>query len=195
MKQIKAEEKIEGFVIQFEDGRMYKVKTDWYFERTRKDKQDYSFNSERNIWLIILNQEIDDAGAYMDSKLRTAVDNFAIILYKTLGVFSEWCVQFVKEAKENKMAKKDCVAYCRKVLPNLPSPISSQQSKSEEENTNDKKADLEKANTLLYALFDDYETKKLDPLEAVIDWVIKACHIPKHFPSIKKCLGDIRFVE
>ena len=29
MKQIKSEEKIEGFVIQFEDGRMFKVKTNW----------------------------------------------------------------------------------------------------------------------------------------------------------------------
>ena len=75
IQKIKSEEKIEGFVIQFEDGRMYKVKTNWYFERTRKDKQDYSFNSERNIWLIILKQEIDDAGAYMDKKLSKIETN------------------------------------------------------------------------------------------------------------------------
>ena len=75
IQKIKSEEKIEGFVIQFEDGRMYKVKTNWYFERTRKNKQDYSFNSERNIWLIILKQEIDDAGAYMDKKLSKIETN------------------------------------------------------------------------------------------------------------------------
>lgn len=51
---------IEGFVIQFEDGSFFKVKTEWYFARTKKDKQEFSLNSERSIWSLIINQEIDD---------------------------------------------------------------------------------------------------------------------------------------
>lgn len=51
---MKGEPNIEGFVIRFHNGEMYKVKTDWYFERTRKDKQDFNFNSERNVWKMIL---------------------------------------------------------------------------------------------------------------------------------------------
>ncbi len=36
-------------MIRFEEtGAMYKVKTDWYFDRTKKDKAEFSLNSEKS---------------------------------------------------------------------------------------------------------------------------------------------------
>lgn len=49
MSKFKAQELVEGFVIRFDDGRMYKVKTDWYFERAHKQQQDFPLTSERSV--------------------------------------------------------------------------------------------------------------------------------------------------
>jgi hypothetical protein len=35
MKKIKSEKGIEGCVVRFADGNMYKVKTEWYFAQVR----------------------------------------------------------------------------------------------------------------------------------------------------------------
>lgn len=43
---------------RFDDGRMYKAKTDWYFERTKKEKQQFVMNSERSIWQLIIDQQV-----------------------------------------------------------------------------------------------------------------------------------------
>lgn len=56
---------------------MYKVKTTWYFKKSHKDKQEFSLNSERSIWKLILNQEIDDALVFAsDQKLSDRVKPF-----------------------------------------------------------------------------------------------------------------------
>jgi hypothetical protein len=36
MAKIKDEKGIEGCVLRFEDGRMFKVKTEWYFAQVKK---------------------------------------------------------------------------------------------------------------------------------------------------------------
>lgn len=75
---IKATPGIEGFVIRFHDGRMYKIKTEWYFERTKKEKQQFSLNSERSVWQIILDQQIDDALAFF--KVGSVVCLLAVVV-------------------------------------------------------------------------------------------------------------------
>eukprot|EP01128_Nolandella_sp_AFSM9_P003075 TRINITY_DN1354_c4_g1_i1.p2 TRINITY_DN1354_c4_g1~~TRINITY_DN1354_c4_g1_i1.p2 ORF type:complete len:399 (-),score=83.32 TRINITY_DN1354_c4_g1_i1:2091-3287(-) len=86
MEELKAKERIEGVVIKFEDsGEMYKIKTEWYFKRTHKSKQEFSLNAERNIWKLILDQEIDDALGFMNDDILTAnVKEFEGVLWKAL---------------------------------------------------------------------------------------------------------------
>jgi hypothetical protein len=75
-----------GVVIRFEeDGSMYKVKTTWYFKKSHKDKQEFSLNSERSIWKLILNQEIDDALVFAsDQKLSERVKPFEGELFSAI---------------------------------------------------------------------------------------------------------------
>eukprot|EP01091_Cochliopodium_minus_P015180 TRINITY_DN5321_c0_g1_i1.p1 TRINITY_DN5321_c0_g1~~TRINITY_DN5321_c0_g1_i1.p1 ORF type:complete len:423 (-),score=140.90 TRINITY_DN5321_c0_g1_i1:31-1299(-) len=181
MKNIKSEEKIEGFVIQFNDGRMYKVKTEWYFERTRKDKQEYSFNSERNIWNIILKQEIDDAAPYMDTKLKNSVENFSVQLYKKIEELSDWATEYVK--KYAHMDKKDFVSHCHKNVPANPFGVEGEEIKK----------DMEKLKPLFYELF--ARDGDFDALEATIEWVLKLLTNQKTFYTIQRILGNIKFIE
>jgi len=107
MKEMQAKSGIEGFVIRFEDGTMYKVKTDWYFDRTKKDKQEFSLNSERNIWKYILDQEIDDALANAnDSHLSDKVRAFEVLLYDTIAARAAEFAKIVQEYREKNVSKK-----------------------------------------------------------------------------------------
>lgn len=85
---------------------MYKVKTTWYFQKSHKEKQEFSlgimssftpfnilfgFNillaSERSIWKLILDQEIDDALVFAnDAKLSERVKPFEDLLYASIGM-------------------------------------------------------------------------------------------------------------
>lgn len=102
---IKSREEIEGFVILFQhSSQMYKanrnlfvshasslfadsvlyaqVKTDWYFARANQKKSsEFSFSSERGVWSLVLNQQMDDAAAFMDPVLKKAVQDFSDALY------------------------------------------------------------------------------------------------------------------
>lgn len=54
LKAMKQLEGVEGFVIRFDDGAMYKVKTEWYFANHKKDKSEVSFNAEGTVWKCTL---------------------------------------------------------------------------------------------------------------------------------------------
>lgn len=69
---------------------MYKCKTSWYFGKTHKEKQKFSLNSERSIWKLILDQEIDDALSFAnDNRLSEKVKAFELVLYKAIEEAAE----------------------------------------------------------------------------------------------------------
>jgi hypothetical protein len=75
-----------GCVIRFEDGRMYKVKSDWYY-KVHKAKTNIQWNSlsESNVWLMSLNQEIDDVLPVLnDEESRQKLTNFDKKLWKAI---------------------------------------------------------------------------------------------------------------
>lgn len=98
----------------------------------------------------------------------------------------------MKEAKEKNLSKKDFVSYCKEVLPTLDSPFSTEEAKAHDKKS---KSEMEKVAVLLFPLFEDFETKKNDPLESVIEFVVKCCQIPKTFTTIQRVLGGIKFKE
>lgn len=57
----KTRENIEGWVIQFDDGEMVKVKTEWYLRRHKA----MTFLRERDIAAMVIAQELDDLKALM----------------------------------------------------------------------------------------------------------------------------------
>jgi hypothetical protein len=48
----------DSFVICFEDGTMYKAKSEWYITRSKKSGECAFF--EKDIWQLVLEGKIDD---------------------------------------------------------------------------------------------------------------------------------------
>lgn len=157
-----------GVVIRFEDtGEMYKCKTSWYFSKTHKEKQKFSLNSERSIWKLILEQEIDDALAFAaDTRLSDRVKAFELVLYKA-----------IEEAAERLEAE---ASRYRK----LPQPEYVQAIKSLSERTQ-----LEKS--LLLSLYGENSCA----LDLVIERAKKRLGTPLQLEEIRAVLKGIKFVE
>lgn len=83
LKQAQSEENIEGWIVQFEDGNMVKIKTKWYLERHRA----MTFLRERDIAESVLNESIDD----LKSLLVTENVNIDEILQIEVRVLHEIC--------------------------------------------------------------------------------------------------------
>lgn len=89
-------------MIRLEDtGEMYKCKTSWYFGKTHKEKQKFSLNSERAIWKLILDQEIDDALSFVnDNHLSSRVKTFEETLYAAIEESAERLENVAKQHRE-----------------------------------------------------------------------------------------------
>lgn len=110
--QLHHKEHCEGFVIQFDDGSMYKVKTEWYFSRAnQKEKQTHSFGTERAVWELVLKQEVDDAAALMDPVLRNQVAAFSVRLFEAVVRLGDAAVAFCRPHAA--LSKRDFVALAR----------------------------------------------------------------------------------
>lgn len=64
LEAAKTREGIEGWIVQFEDGDMVKVKTDWYLKRHRA----MTFLRERDIVELVLDEGIDDLKSLLVSE-------------------------------------------------------------------------------------------------------------------------------
>lgn len=76
MKLIQAQEGVEGFVMQQENGIMYKIKTLWYFQ-IHRSTQFVKYYGEKHVWEAILSGTIDDVKAWLPSTVRDAINAFA----------------------------------------------------------------------------------------------------------------------
>mgnify|MGYP001081301794 CR=1 len=56
---LRQREGVEGFVIRFDNGEMYKIKTQWYFS-LNKSLDLLKHRSERHLWQSILEEKFDD---------------------------------------------------------------------------------------------------------------------------------------
>jgi len=170
MNDTQAKELIEGVVIRFEDGSMYKIKTNWYFDRTKKDKQDYSLNSERNIWKYILDQEIDDALANMnDSHLSAKVKTFEVLLYDTISAKATHFAGIANSVRSQNALKKD---FVKAII---------------------SRSDIPKeSHDLLFKIFDQPEKEPLDLLLAMAK---RCCGNQGTLESFRVVLGGIKFSE
>lgn len=66
-------EGMEGWIIRFEDGDMYKIKGEWYC-RIHKTKDNLTL--EKNLVELIVNEKLDDAKAFMLDDDRHRVEQF-----------------------------------------------------------------------------------------------------------------------
>jgi RNA ligase len=103
LKLAETEENIEGWVVQFEDGNMVKVKTKWYLERHRA----MTFLRERDIVGAVLNESLDDLKAMLVGE-GVCIDEIVAIEEQTVsyirGIESELDITY---AQAMHMTKKE----------------------------------------------------------------------------------------
>ncbi len=118
---MKQAENIDGFVIKCEpSGAMYKAKTEWYFARSRKDKQEYSLNSERALWQYVLDDELDDVLAQVtDRRLRERLWEFADNLTRARCAMAEDALGYASAAAAEQLSKQAFVQRVQQDRPRL----------------------------------------------------------------------------
>lgn len=114
LNHIKQQPNIEGYVIKFEQTHeFYKIKSDWYFERSRQDKRLPS--QEKEIWLLILDNKMDDLMPFLNTEMRNRIDKFTQDLYQALETTAKQMQQQVAATKQAGVtAKVDFVNKVRK---------------------------------------------------------------------------------
>lgn len=172
-KYIKSQPQIEGFVLVFEDnGEMHKIKTDWYFSKSnRKQKMENSFNSERGVWKIILDQKIDDMVSIIDPILFAQISKFSEILFAAIVEFHDNIYKFV--SANTKLSKKDFVFLVNRESNDIVKPLH-----------------------LCIKIYDVLSNSKntQDTMEIVMTYVKNCCGSKtKHFDFLKKQLGGMEF--
>ena len=179
--KIKEVQGIEGFVIKFEDtGAMYKMKTEWYFDRSKKEKQPFTLNSEQAVWKLILEQKIDDALVQMKDKLlEEKIKEFEVLLWSEIEKFTRKIVEKVKQKRKDFKKKQDFVNWAVK------------------EDEGEWKGD-KAVQGLMYRFWDLMDTGKemdsiAEAIEVVVDFLKKNC-APKKLEINKKLL-QVEFVE
>ncbi len=112
--EIKKAKDVEGFVIRFSDGRMYKIKTNWYFEVNHALDHLKNEKNERHKWEAILREQYDDLRIHLTPTMQDAMDKFATALINQLTVTAKRCLAKVKEMKQQKMDRKE---FSTKIAP------------------------------------------------------------------------------
>lgn len=172
LSKVRGLEGVEGLVMVFEDnGEMHKVKTEWYFARAnKKEGSAFSVTSERGVWSILLNQQLDDAAPLLDPVLRGQMERFGVKLFEEVGALHNRCMEACGKCKGK--TKREFVEEVRtgRVGKGMPAP-------------------------LLYALFDAINDASADTLDLTVEYCTKQTASAKLLETLKPFLGGIEFSE
>eukprot|EP01125_Pyxidicula_operculata_P014542 TRINITY_DN4853_c0_g1_i1.p1 TRINITY_DN4853_c0_g1~~TRINITY_DN4853_c0_g1_i1.p1 ORF type:complete len:385 (+),score=50.52 TRINITY_DN4853_c0_g1_i1:74-1228(+) len=98
-QSIKNQNGLEGFVIRFDSGLMFKIKTNWYFS-LNKTLDKIKNRSERHLWKSILNEEYDDIKTFLSDDMRVRMDEFAVELNNRIQIAMHSSINKVKDYKD-----------------------------------------------------------------------------------------------
>jgi len=99
ISQVESITGIEGVVLRFDDGKMFKVKTKWY-QMVHKSKMSIQWTSlsEGNVWKIVLDKTIDDVLPVLNNdEDREKLIDFSNRLWNAVYKKIDWIENFVKE--------------------------------------------------------------------------------------------------
>lgn len=122
LENAKDMEDTEGFVLRFADGHMAKIKTSWYVQL---HKAVAAVQFEKDVWLMALDDNLDDVKPFVDPDVRERLDQFASALFKAMEDLAEkikWdCIAW----KDNKgdSQKKFAVEFVNNSKNGIPSKL------------------------------------------------------------------------
>ena len=99
INHIKEMKGVEGAILRFENDTMYKIKTNYYYQ-LHKNKQHIQWNalSEANIWLIIMENKLDDILPVLDlEETKQQLLDFSRKLWQKIDSKVEWLYTIIQE--------------------------------------------------------------------------------------------------
>jgi RNA ligase len=103
----------EGYVVSFNNGHRIKIKSKWYM-RIHNTKELFFF--EKNVWFLILNNELDDAKPFMNDEDKALVEDFANEMEQRVLKKALMMAEFIQSAKEKVHDKK---TFALEIVPTL----------------------------------------------------------------------------
>jgi RNA ligase len=88
----------EGYIVRFDDGRMFKIKGEWY---CRIHKTMDVLKWEKDVLTLILKEEIDDAKPFLSESMRLAVDRYQADVIKAMMSRAEDIYWYVVASRDN----------------------------------------------------------------------------------------------
>eukprot|EP01127_Copromyxa_protea_P012463 TRINITY_DN3262_c0_g1_i1.p1 TRINITY_DN3262_c0_g1~~TRINITY_DN3262_c0_g1_i1.p1 ORF type:complete len:170 (+),score=18.54 TRINITY_DN3262_c0_g1_i1:190-699(+) len=102
---------VEGFIVVFEDGTMYKLKSNWYIYRSKRSAECSFF--EKDIWQLVLKGQVDDYADAMGPRRLESIGQFGLALFQAISESAAIISAEVEEAKSKGMDKRQFVQYIR----------------------------------------------------------------------------------
>lgn len=97
----------------FENGEMYKLKTNWYIERSKRQNANFS-HQEKDLFALILDGKLDDLGDAIGDHRRLTLEEFGKNLIDAIRKSAVKVDAWVADAKAQSLSKKEFVARMMK---------------------------------------------------------------------------------
>lgn len=104
----KTQENQEGYVIRFDDGRMVKIKSDWYVQL---HKVKSVFSQENNVLKLVLNDALDDLFPLLNNEEKEKLNEYQGAVYEGISTYVNQIYKFVNAYGD--LSRKE---YAEKVL-------------------------------------------------------------------------------
>lgn len=93
----------EGYIIRFDNGHQLKVKGSWYctIHGTKE-----TLDSEKSVWALVLNDQMDDAMALMDAADRASCERFVAAMNAAIQERADGFMQMIHAARAAGVDKK-----------------------------------------------------------------------------------------
>jgi hypothetical protein len=99
LSHVKSTTDLEGFVLCFNNGEFYKLKTEWYFARSKKVAGHFT-GQEKELWDLILNRKIDDLGGALGPRRTELLEKHSLRLWQALERSAARMNQWIADKKK-----------------------------------------------------------------------------------------------
>lgn len=176
LTQLRDAQDVEGFVLRFDSGRMYKVKTHWYFSK-HHSLSFLKFAGERHVWEAILKETLDDVKPFLPEEIRAAIDKFSTDLLAKISESADRLISTLTMGRNDlRLERKRFVAEVASKVP----------------------IGMERG--ILMRMWDDTQSlptpvsfKKSDIIQRIVDGVLTCLGSKKAMEKIKSLTGSLSY--
>ncbi|EGG23536.1 hypothetical protein DFA_05669 [Cavenderia fasciculata] len=109
---VKKMKNVEGFVLRVNDGRMYKIKSEWYIDLSRLSLQSPKVvKNEKDVWSLVLSGSMDDTLAMIASSTKplseklVKIKEFSSVLIGRIEECARIMIEFIIKSKVDQIPR------------------------------------------------------------------------------------------